>query len=144
MDTTQRHRQAPPRTLSLLFADDDPADRALIATSLREVYPDCFLHVVDSGEEAIKAAAQHPFDCALIDLHLKDIDGLDVAHGLRAQLDQACPALVLLTGRPSSALTSHLERLAIPTLAKTRANLLSLARAIEGSMLRCTTSHPCA
>jgi DNA-binding NtrC family response regulator len=77
---------------SLLVADDDQVARDLLAEVLaREGYR---VRVAAGGAECIAAARGEPFDLALVDLRMPDIDGLDVLRALRA-LQPPVPVLVL-------------------------------------------------
>jgi len=65
----------------------------LIATLLRE-RGHC-AQCVYSGEAALQAAAEHPPDLVLLDLHLDGIDGFETLHGLRGSAPGA--PIVMMT-----------------------------------------------
>ena len=60
----------------LLVADDDQVARELLAEALgREGY---LVRLAAGGEECLRLAAAEPFDMALVDLRMPDLDGLGV------------------------------------------------------------------
>jgi len=75
----------------LLIIEDDPPIRALLRTVLAgEGYR---LTEADTGERAVRLAAQQPPDLVILDLGLPDIDGQDVLRRLREWL--GAPVVVL-------------------------------------------------
>ena len=65
----------------LLLVEDVIASRVVVARLLRRVG-----HLVDtaaSGEEAIAAVMQHPYDAVLMDVHMPGISGIDAARQIR-------------------------------------------------------------
>ncbi|MDD4880340.1 MAG: response regulator, partial [Gallionellaceae bacterium] len=60
----------------LLLVDDEP----LMVRTLRRLLGEhnYRIEVADSGQAAIAALDQQPFDLMLLDLHLQDMSGLDV------------------------------------------------------------------
>ena len=77
---------------SLLVADDDPVARDLLAEVLaREGYR---VRAAAGGKECIALARAEPFDLALIDLRMPDVDGLQVLSALQA-LQPPVPVLIL-------------------------------------------------
>jgi DNA-binding NtrC family response regulator len=79
-------------TPSLLVADDDPVARDLLAEVLRhEGYR---VRVAAGGEECLRLAEAEPFDLALVDLRMPDLDGVRVLQGLAA-IQPGVPVLIL-------------------------------------------------
>jgi two-component system KDP operon response regulator KdpE len=75
----------------ILVIEDDPPIRALLRTVLTaDGYR---LTEADTGERAVRAAAQQPPDLVILDLGLPDIDGQDVLRRLREWL--TAPVIVL-------------------------------------------------
>jgi len=80
---------APP---TLLIADDDPVARDLLAEVLtREGYR---VRAASGGEECLRLAEAEPFDLALVDLRMPDLDGLSVLQRL-ASIQPRVPVLIL-------------------------------------------------
>jgi two-component system KDP operon response regulator KdpE len=75
----------------VLLVEDDPPIRALLRTVLAaEGYR---LAEADTGERAVRLAAQQPPDLVVLDLGLPDVDGQDVLRRLREWL--GAPIIVL-------------------------------------------------
>jgi two-component system, NtrC family, response regulator AtoC len=76
----------------LLVADDDPVVRDFLAEVLvREGYQ---VRAVSGGAECVQLAETEPFDLALVDLRMPDLDGIDVLKRL-ATLQPGLPVLIL-------------------------------------------------
>src|SRR6202161_1272 len=78
---TRIKEYAMPRRKRLLIVEDNPAEQL----SIRELlgYDDIDVTVVSSGEEAVRAVQEQPFDCVVLDLRLPDISGFDVLERFR-------------------------------------------------------------
>jgi two-component system response regulator AtoC len=77
---------------ALLVADDDQVARELLAEALgREGYR---VRVAASGEECVRFAEAEPFDMALVDLRMPDLDGLGVLKRL-AVVQPDLPVVIL-------------------------------------------------
>jgi DNA-binding response OmpR family regulator len=82
---------------SILVIDDQEVIRTTISAILSdEGYS---VETVKNGKEAIKASKKTPFDLALVDINLPDIDGTELLKKLRE--DQPKMATIILTGQPS-------------------------------------------
>jgi two-component system, response regulator, stage 0 sporulation protein F len=78
----------------ILVVDDDPAIIEILRIGLqREGY---LVLTASTGEEAVRIAQQEAIACAIIDIKLPGMDGIDVVRYLRGHLHLTCP-LVLLT-----------------------------------------------
>jgi DNA-binding NtrC family response regulator len=78
--------------VSLLVADDDQVARELLAEALgREGYR---VRLADGGEACLRMAAAEPFDMALVDLRMPDLDGLSVLKRL-ATIQPDLPVVIL-------------------------------------------------
>ena len=76
----------------LLVADDDQVARELLAEALeREGYR---VRVAAGGEECLRLAEAEPFDMALVDLRMPDLDGLGVLKRL-ATIQPGLPVVIL-------------------------------------------------
>lgn len=82
----------------VLFVDDDPS----LIQLAHAMFDDDF-HVLDatSGEEAIRRAAVERPDLILLDLHMPDLSGIEVAKRLRASAATSMIPLIMLTGDDS-------------------------------------------
>ncbi|MEY4427498.1 MAG: hypothetical protein RLZZ182_187, partial [Pseudomonadota bacterium] len=71
----------PPRMRRLLYAEDNPVNVELVRQVVR-MRPQWQLEVALNGAEAITMALSQPPDLLLLDMHLGDMNGLDVADRL--------------------------------------------------------------
>ena len=102
-------RRMLPRT-RVLLVDDIVANRAIIATLLRREG-----HMVDvagSGEAAVAAARQTPYDIVLMDVFMPGMNGLDATRALRGQA-AAMPHCGMTVAMPHCATTAAMPILAL-------------------------------
>ncbi len=77
---------------ALLVVDDDQVSRELLAEVLgREGYR---VRIASGGEECLRLAEAEPFDMALVDLRMPDLDGLGVL-GRLATIQPDLPVVIL-------------------------------------------------
>jgi DNA-binding response OmpR family regulator len=81
----------------VLLADDDPALRRLIGTTLGTVDFD-LLQAVD-GEEALRIAREQRPQLVLLDVNMPKMDGFEVCRRLKAEPETAGIKVVILTAR---------------------------------------------
>ncbi len=83
------------RTVRVLFADDDTTFRTVLTRELDRA--GFAVTGVASGEEALAAARQEPYDVVLLDIKMPDIDGIEVLK--RLMLEEAPSVeVIMLTG----------------------------------------------
>lgn len=82
--------------LRLLLADDNVDAADTLGAVLRRRGHD--VRVVYGGEEALRAAAETPFDAIVLDLGMPEVDGFEVAERLRAEPALTATPLIALTG----------------------------------------------
>ena len=82
---------------SVLVVDDDPTMLEIVRTVLSSGG----LEVATSstGRGGLRAAHEHPPDCAVLDVTMPDMTGLEVCRALRADAETADIPIILLTGR---------------------------------------------
>ncbi|WP_157437371.1 response regulator [Actinoplanes subtropicus] len=71
-----------PATLRVLLIEDNPVNRLLTERQLRRLGHE--LDVVEEGLAGLKALREGGYDVLLVDRHLPDIDGVEVARRVRA------------------------------------------------------------
>jgi len=81
--TDLRAIQSPPLGLSVLVAEDNPANRCLIADQLELLGCDAF--VTDSGQSALEAFDNGTFDVILTDLDMPGMSGHQLAQEVRGR-----------------------------------------------------------
>jgi|HubBroStandDraft_1064217.scaffolds.fasta_scaffold00051_29 HAMP domain-containing protein/CheY-like chemotaxis protein/signal transduction histidine kinase len=91
---------AAPRRKRLLVVEDNPAEQL----SIRELlgYDDIDVTVVSTGEDAVQAVNERPFDCVVLDLRLPDISGFDVLERFRDTPSLCDLPVVVFTGKELS------------------------------------------
>ena len=88
---------AAPHLKRLLVVEDNPAEQL----SIRELLgsSDIQVSVASTGEDALSAIAEQPFDCMVLDLRLPDMSGFDVLERLRDTPSLADLPVVVFTGK---------------------------------------------
>jgi two-component system, OmpR family, phosphate regulon response regulator PhoB len=81
----------------VLLADDDPALRRLIGTTLGTEDFDV-LHAVD-GEEALRIAREEHPELVLLDVNMPKMDGFQVCHSLKSDPETMGIKIVMITAR---------------------------------------------
>ena len=89
-----------PRRKRLLVVEDNPAEQLSIKELLG--YDDIDVTVVASGQEAVEAVNDRPFDCVVLDLRLPDISGFDVLERFRDNPGLGDVPVVVFTGKELS------------------------------------------
>jgi two-component system response regulator PilR (NtrC family) len=77
---------------SILVIDDEPIMQEILGDFLREEGYD--VEVVGSGEEGIERARQRFYDCAIVDLMMPGIDGIETMQKLR-EIDPSLPVVMV-------------------------------------------------
>jgi CheY-like chemotaxis protein len=93
----------PPATGTVLYVEDDPAHRLLVAEVLR-ARPGVRLRTCATAGEGLEALRMEPPDLLLLDLDLPDLPGEDVLVALAAEPATADLAVCLLSGREPDSL----------------------------------------
>ena len=81
----------------LLIIEDDEAEQMGLSGLLEG--EDVNITSVRTGQEAIRAVQESHFDCAIIDLGLPDIDGVDLLRKIRAELGASNLPVIVHTGK---------------------------------------------
>jgi HAMP domain-containing protein/CheY-like chemotaxis protein/signal transduction histidine kinase len=89
-----------PRLKRLLVVEDNPAEQF----SIRELlgHQDIQVSVAATGEEALAAITEEPFDCMVLDLRLPDMTGFDVLERMRDTPSLNDLPVVVFTGKDLS------------------------------------------
>ena len=89
--------------LSILYVDDDPDIRTIVALAL-SIDPEITVRLAASAAEALAALAQGiPPDVALLDVMMPDMDGAALVERLRATPATATLPVVFVTARARAA-----------------------------------------
>jgi response regulator NasT len=118
-------------SVRVLVADDDADARALLVEALRSL-GHTVVADVGSGRDAVEQSRALGPDAVLLDVHMPDVNGIDAATQIAAQLPAT--AVVLFTGDQTISLsdeqivgTSAISMLSKPTPPKTLDSALRLA-----------------
>ena len=92
-----RKTEPPSRRLKILVADDNPdAVSALTELLVTEGYE---ARGVSNSLELLSAVVEHNPDVVILDLHMPNIGGYDLARWLRSRHKAACPLLIAISGQ---------------------------------------------
>ncbi|MNE22659.1 Sensory/regulatory protein RpfC [compost metagenome] len=106
--SSQDGREAPPRRLRILAADDHPTNRRVVELILDGA--DFELVSVENGVQAVEAYRAQSFDLVLMDMQMPVMDGLTAVREIRlheAVMGQPRVPVVMLT---ANALPEHLDK----------------------------------
>ena len=122
------------RELSVLYVDDDPDIRHIVALSL-SLDPLIEARFAGSGEEALAMLATGPRpDVAVLDVMMPEMDGLTLLERMRATPATATIPVLFMTARAREAdVTAYIARGAMGVIVKPF-DPLSLAAAIRERM----------
>jgi CheY-like chemotaxis protein len=90
-------RFAEPRVRRLLVVEDNEAERLSISALLG--HEDLEIVAVGSGGEALERLHNESFDCAVLDLSLPDMSGMDLLESVQAEERLRQLPIVVFTGR---------------------------------------------
>lgn len=83
----------------ILIVEDDPADRAILASALRKGGYE--FAVADNGQQAIDLYSQEFFPIIITDWMMPEMDGLELCRFIRSMKTKSYIYIILLTGRES-------------------------------------------
>jgi hypothetical protein len=125
---------------SLLIVDDSPAERQLMALTLGDAFPEADIRSTGHPALAMQMCAEHAFDCVLMDYNMPDMDGLVLAHQLKAE--HSYLATVLMTSFGDEMLAAEALRSGISDyIPKTRITKESLQRTVGRSIQACSLAR---
>jgi DNA-binding response OmpR family regulator len=81
----------------VLVVDDDPTMLEIVETVLRSGGLE--VSTRSTGRDGLLAAHEEPPDCAVVDVTMPDMSGLEVCRALRDDAETADIPIILLTGR---------------------------------------------
>lgn len=82
---TAKKQERPDGPWRILLVDDDPADCVFYSDILKD--HGCMVQYVESGRDALKLAADEPYDCVLLDVMIPGEDGFAICESLRKLSD---------------------------------------------------------
>jgi len=93
-------RFAAPRVRRLLVVEDSPAEQLSIVELI--AHDDVEITAVGTGEDALAALRERPFDCVVLDLRLPDISGFDLLSEMQLDPQLREVPIVVFTGKELS------------------------------------------
>jgi signal transduction histidine kinase len=125
---------------SLLIVDDSEAERRLMALTLCAAFPEADVLSAAHPALAKEMCATQAFDCVLMDYNMPDMDGLMLAHQLRAE--HRYMATVLMTSFGDEMLAAEALRSGISDyIPKSRITQESLQRMVGRSIHTCSQAR---
>jgi HAMP domain-containing protein/CheY-like chemotaxis protein/signal transduction histidine kinase len=116
---------------SLLVVEDNPIERDHIVAAL--VGDDVRITAVGTGDEALAALREQPFDCLVLDLNLPDGNGIDLLEAIKREIGPPHLRVVVYTGRDlTEEERGRLEEMAEATIVK---DVRSLEHLVERATL---------
>jgi signal transduction histidine kinase/CheY-like chemotaxis protein/CHASE3 domain sensor protein len=85
---------------SVLIVEDDPVQRSSIEKLIAN--EGINITAVGFGKDAIKMLSENTYDCAVVDLTLPDMSGLELLEQLSQHPEQNLPPIIVYTGRSLS------------------------------------------
>jgi signal transduction histidine kinase len=125
---------------ALLVVDDSQAERQLMAITLGEAFPDAEILTAASPSVSKAMCEAHQFDCILMDYNMPEMDGLALAHQLKA----ADPylATVLMTSVGDETLAAEALRSGLSDyIPKGRITVNSIQRSVGRAILTCSQAR---
>lgn len=114
----------------LLVVEDDVDSAEMLSMLLTEHGYDC--RYVMTGAAALESVAEHRPEVVVLDIGMPDMNGIDVAHQIRALLEGHPVRMVALTGYTLSGELRDAAAAAFDEYLLKPLDLESLARALEG------------
>ncbi|SDH09077.1 response regulator [Nonomuraea jiangxiensis] len=113
------------RDITVLIVDDDPVVTATLHAQVNRVLGFKVVGIAHTGHAALAAAGRFAPRLILLDLHLPDLPGLEVAHRLRRPDQPPADVIVISGHHESAAVRAAMQRGALYYLVKpTRAGTL--------------------
>jgi response regulator of citrate/malate metabolism len=106
------------KEITLLIVDDDPVVTTALRAQVNRISGFRVVAIAHTGREALAATRRFAPRLVLLDLHLPDIPGLDVAHQLRRPDYPPTDVIVVSGSRESTAVRAAMQRGALHYLIK--------------------------
>jgi len=106
------------KEITLLIVDDDPVVTTALRAQVNRISGFRVVAIAHTGREALAATRRFAPRLVLLDLHLPDLPGLDVAHQLRRPDYPPTDVIVISGSRESTAVRAAMQRGALHYLIK--------------------------
>jgi signal transduction histidine kinase len=129
-----------PHPEALLIVDDTQAERQLMEITLGAAFPKADILSASHPSQAKAMCEERHFDCVLLDYNMPEMDGLMLAHQLKAA--DAYLATVLMTSVGDEMLAAEALRSGISDyIPKGRITAESIQRSVARSILACSQAR---
>jgi FixJ family two-component response regulator len=129
-----------PHAEALLIVDDTKAERQLMEMTLAAAFPKADVQCASHPSQAKAMCEAHHFDCVLVDYNMPEMDGLTLAHQLKAA--DSYLATVPMTSVGDETLAAEALRTGISDyIPKGRITAESIQRSVARSILACSRAR---
>ena len=111
VDALEQIRRQMKPSHRVLIADDEPAFRRLLRMHLEDNLNIKIIEEVDNGTDALKHLATRHFDLIIIDLHMPQMNGLELTASIREKIPQTDLPIVVVSGHGTASDWQVLSRL---------------------------------
>jgi PAS domain S-box-containing protein len=87
------------KTSKILIVDDNTLDLSLLKAILKDI--DAAVYIADSGNNALELIENNNFALAILDIHMPEMDGFELASCIRNQKDRDLLPIIFLTANGS-------------------------------------------
>ena len=124
--------------LNILIIDDEPVDREIFKQYLDADRPGAFVYDdAGTGQEGLRRLPEFNPDCILLDLHLPDLDGLQMIRLLHEDREMLPCAVVMLTGTGNEEIAVEAMKLGVMDyMVKGPASAHALPRVVASAVQR--------
>jgi signal transduction histidine kinase len=92
-----------PDTVRLLLVDDRPDNLVVMSAVTRSAWPQAQIVTASSATEGLRHAREQTFDGALIDVHMPEMDGIEMVRALKTDpLTATLPTILITSHRTTS------------------------------------------
>lgn len=102
--------------MRIMIVDDSLSMRLMISYLAQDLYPDGQIELFDCAEAALTAVEQQIFDYYSLDYTLPGMNGIDLAHKIKALDSKA--KIILVTANKQKAIQDRAEELGIAMIVK--------------------------
>ncbi len=84
--------------LRVVIADDDHLMASCVADMVRDCGFEPVAVVTTGGLDALRACQEQQVDVIITDVHMPDLNGINILHTLRARPPSECPMIIFISG----------------------------------------------
>lgn len=84
--------------MRVVIADDDQLMASCLADMARNCGFEPVAVVTSGGLDALRVCQEQDVDVVITDVHMPNLNGINILHTLRARLPEECPLIVFISG----------------------------------------------